>query len=319
MGKIKKKRKNAGAGPRSRRRQWLAFLVICAVLVIISGLLVFKVLEPGDQPELPGDYTRETGLAISDGEQRVDTSGRPELSESRLKKGPVVADEVGPGQESDRPLIAIVIDDMGYNKKTCEAIIELDLNLSFAFLPYGQYTARQAYRANRLGRDVLLHFPMEATDSKFNPGLGAIAVNMQRDEIRKIFKNNLASVPYAVGINNHMGSRFTEDERVMRIFMESVQGSGLFFLDSRTTQNSVGYEVAKKMAVLTVERDIFLDNVREPRKIMMQLDKLVETARKKGTAIAIGHPYPETLQALREFRKVSGRQVKMVGIGELVH
>ena len=141
---------------------------------------------------------------------------------------------------------------------------------------------------------------------------------MDQPDIRRIFADNLASVPHAIGINNHMGSRFTQNNRAMRDFMESVQETGLFFLDSKTSRNSVGYFLARKMAVRTAKRDIFLDNVRDPQKIIIQLRKLVDVARRRGSAVAIGHPYPETLQALKEYKREMSQRVKVVGVEALV-
>ncbi len=317
----KKKRKKKRPKQQKKGRQWLVIFVVAVFFTVFGGLVVFMTLIPDDVLVLPetGDLTGN-GPVVSYEEDNV--FSEPVIVEQKPKKNQVI--DVAPEGgdlvvETAHPLVAIVIDDMGYNKKTCEALLALDLNLSFAFLPFGPYTRQQASLANRLGRDVLLHFPMEASDSKWKPGLGTVKIAMDYPDIRRIFADNLAAVPYASGINNHMGSRFTQNNRAMRYFMGSMQESGLFFLDSRTSRNSVGYSLAKKMGVRTAERDIFLDNVRDPQKIIIQLRKLVDVARRQGFAIAIGHPYPETLQALGEYKRELLQRVKVVGIEAVVN
>ncbi|MEN8134947.1 MAG: divergent polysaccharide deacetylase family protein [Thermodesulfobacteriota bacterium] len=320
----KKKRKKKRPKQRKKGRQWLVFCVVAVLFASLGGLVVFLALSPDDATVLPkiGEVDGN-GPTISYEETYV--VPEPVIVAQPVKKSQVVPvspdvtpEDGGLVAKRERPLVAIVIDDMGYNKKNCEALLDLDLDLSFAFLPFGPYTEHQASRAHRLGRDVLLHFPMEASDPKWKPGRGTIAIAMDSPEIRRIFVENLAAVPYASGINNHMGSRFTQNNQSMQDFMEAMQESGLFFLDSRTSRNSVGYSLAKKMAVRTAERDIFLDNVRDPQKIIIQLRKLVDVARRQGFAIAIGHPYPETLQALKEYKREILQQVKVVGVGTLV-
>jgi hypothetical protein len=320
MVKTKKKRKKKRPKQRRKGSLWLVICVVAVLFTFLGGLIVFLMLGPDEVTVLPksGDVsgdspviTYEETSELSDPVIVEQTAGKSQVSHVTTGGEDLVA-------AIDRPLVAIVIDDMGYNKKNCEALLDLDLNLSFAFLPFGPYTAQQASRANRLGRDVLLHFPMEASDLKWKPGPGTVTIAMDYPEIRRIFDDNLASVPYASGINNHMGSRFTQNNRAMRDFMEAVQETGLFFLDSRTSRNSVGVFMAKKMAVQTAKRDVFLDNVRDPQKIIIQLRKLVDVARRQGFAIAIGHPYPETLQALKEYKREISQRVKLVGVGALV-
>lgn len=314
---VKKKTKKVSPARLKKRRRWLTFFAFVVIFVILSGLMVFLVFGPEEPTVLP-KFGENGHVPVISYEE---TGG---LSDSITSDSPEGNRQVTPALESlvkevERPRIAIVIDDMGHNKKICEALINLDLNLSFAFLPFGPYTVQQAARANRLGRDVLLHFPMEATDPKWKPGPGTVTIAMDYPVIQTIFDENMASVPYAVGINNHMGSRFTQNGDAMRDFMTILKETGLFFLDSRTSRNSVGYSLAREMGVRSARRDIFLDNVRDPQKIIIQLRKLLGVARRQGFAVAIGHPYPETLQALKEFKRELLRRSELVGIEVLVH
>ncbi len=318
----KKKRKKKRPKQQKKGRQWLVLCVVAGLFAVLGGLVVLLTLSPDGSVLLPksGDVSGNGPVVpyeeVSVLSETATVEQKPPQKSQVMRVAPDRGDLVA---ETHRPLVAIVIDDMGYNKKTCEALLALDLNLSFAFLPFGPYTVEQATQANRLGRDVLLHFPMEASDSKWKPGPGTVDIGMGYPGIRRIFADNLAAVPYARGINNHMGSRFTQNDRAMRYFMTSMQESGLFFLDSRTSRNSVGYSLAKKRGVRTAKRDVFLDNVRDPQKIIIQLRKLVEVGRRQGFAIAIGHPYPETLQALKEYKGEILQQVKVVGVEAVVN
>jgi hypothetical protein len=307
----KKGRKQPKKGSRAR-----LLGAIIVFFVVLSGLLVFLVFGPKDETMQPKSAKFDDTVPPIPYEE-ASSPDKPVSKEAGGKKIRVALARRVVEVQTDLPSVAIVIDDMGYSEKTCEALLDLDFNLSFAFLPYGPYTAKQAYRANRLGRDVLLHFPMEASDAKWHPGRGTVTIAMESPEIQRTLSENLASVPYAVGINNHMGSRFTQNDRAMRIFLTATRETGLFFLDSRTSANSVGYSLAREMGLRTAKRDIFLDNVRDPQKIIIQLRKLLDAARRDGTAIAIGHPYPETLQALKEYRREILRRAKLVGVAAL--
>jgi hypothetical protein len=314
MRAAKNSRKTKGARPRKKggkARLWWGIVLCC---VLLSALFVIRVFGPPDVA-IPPKIARLGPAAPPAGE--ATPAPKPATG-----KSPAAKDRAAPGRRANGldaalPVVAIVIDDMGYSEKTCEALLDLDFNLSFAFLPFGPHTMKQAYRANRLGRDVLLHFPMEATDAKWHPGRGVVTTAMEAPEIRRIFSENLASVPYAVGTNNHMGSSFTRNDRAMRIFLAATRQKGLYFLDSRTAGDSLGYSLAGEMGLKAAKRDIFLDNVRDPQKIIGQLRKLLEVARQRGEAVAIGHPYPETLQALREYRGEILRRAKVVGVGSL--
>ncbi len=192
------------------------------------------------------------------------------------------------------------------------------MNLSFSFLPFGQHTGKLSEQARNFGKDILLHLPMEPKDMKWDPGYGALMLSMDKNTIRKKFKTNMAEVPMAIGVNNHMGSRYSENARAMRILLEQVRSAGIFFIDSLTTSESVGYSMAKAMNISASKRDVFLDNVLDKEKITKQLERLISIAEKHGSAIGIGHPNKETLQAVSEFRSELNSRVSLVGIHKLV-
>ena len=212
---------------------------------------------------------------------------------------------------------ALVIDDMGYHKKIGDALLNLPLDLSFAFLPFAPHTQSQLKLAKAHGRDILLHLPMEPTDNKWDPGPGALTVAMDRESMHRTIIEDLAEIPEAIGINNHMGSRFTENEPAMHSFLEILKTRNLFFLDSQTSPNSVGLRVAKNLGVLTMHRNVFLDNQQDKDNIKKQLDALVFLAKKQGIAIGIAHPHQTTLEALRDYQRHHDEKVVLVSISSL--
>ena len=201
---------------------------------------------------------------------------------------------------SKGPRVAIVIDDMGVNKPQTAAAIGLPSPITFAFLPYAQDVAGQAAKARAAGHELIVHMPMQP-QGPADPGPGALNPALPVAENVKRLKHNLEAFGAYVGINNHMGSRATEDTPLMSAVMAELKARGLMFLDSRTTAKSVGSKAAISAGIPNVQRDVFLDHEIDERKIAAQLDRLEAIARRHGAAIAIGHPHPETLKVLNRW------------------
>ena len=200
------------------------------------------------------------------------------------------------------PRVAIIIDDIGHNEGTVVAdLLTMDAPLTFSILPLRPHSASLARRCGQLGREVLVHLPMEpAGYPGVDPGDGAILCFMQDDEIRGRVREAWASVAGAVGLNNHMGSRATTDLRVMNAVMEELAVSGgAFFVDSFTSHESIGFSVAKAHGLPALASSIFLDQADDPDSISTNLDRLAQIARKRGSAVAIGHPRRNTRDVLR--------------------
>lgn len=216
-----------------------------------------------------------------------------------------------------RPQVAIIIDDMGYHRKICQGLLELNLNLSFAFLPHAPFVPELDEIAYQKGRDILIHIPMEAQSSKWDPGPGALYLKTPPEEQLEILTKDLAAIPHAIGANNHMGSKFTANRQAIHRVLAELKRQDLFFIDSFTSGKSKGFEEAQKMGLKTNRRHIFLDNIQNSKKICHQLDKLITKSRKNGQAIAIGHPYQATLEA---FKKCGDRlsTVELVPVHNLV-
>lgn len=197
------------------------------------------------------------------------------------------------------PCIAIVVDDLGVDRRVAEELLSLDAPLTFSILPMQPYSRRIAKTAHARGREVILHLPLEPRGFPLkDPGEGALFVAMSDRELKRQLRKDLDAVPYIAGVNNHMGSRFMEHDAKVRLVLEELKGRGLFFLDSRTTSNSTGCRIARSLALRTGERDVFLDNETGVKDITAQVEQLVRIARKDGTAIGICHPYPATVTVL---------------------
>ena len=218
-----------------------------------------------------------------------------------------------------KPQIAIVIDDLGSNLELSERAIRLAPSVTLAFLPYPETVPLLAQRAISVGHEVLIHMPMEPLDSSIDPGPGALLLNMTFRELLKQLRWAFQQIPDAVGLNNHMGSKFTRDENAVSTLMGELKARDMLFLDSRTTSDTLGLIIARKRHVRSTSRDVFLDNDRSKEAIKAQL-ALVETiSLKNGRSVAIGHPYPETLSVLEEWlTTLESRGYSSVSISQIV-
>jgi len=222
-----------------------------------------------------------------------------------------------PGQRV-HPRIALIIDDLGNQKSAGERALALPGPVTYAFLPHTPFAWRQASRAHAIKRQVMLHLPMESDEGN-RLGAGALTLTMGRKAFLHTLGDDLDSVPYVEGINNHMGSLLTRDPTAMRWLMASIRETGLFFIDSRTTRRTVAAKVAKRNLIPTASRNVFLDNRPERRAILSQLDKLIEMARQQGKAIGIGHPYPQTLSVLeQEIPRLTEKGIELVPVSKLI-
>jgi len=201
--------------------------------------------------------------------------------------------------EEPPPRVAIVFDDLGRDLAAADRLLETGEAITFSVLPFLPHSVETAERVHAAGEELLLHLPMEPQAyPRLRPGTGGLLVSMDETALRRQVDEDLAAVPFIDGVNNHMGSRLTEEAGAMAVVMEGLAARDLFFLDSRTTSHSVAVEAAEQAGVPWLARDIFLDNTQTPEAIAAQFDKLIDLALRRGHAIAIGHPHPATLDAL---------------------
>jgi uncharacterized protein len=205
------------------------------------------------------------------------------------------------GPEDVKPMIAIVIDDMGLDRHHSAEVAELPAPLTLSYMTYAEDLPAQTEAARHRGHEIMLHVPMEPLAAHVDPGPNALRVSLDDAEIRKRLDWGLGRVDGIVGINNHMGSRFTESAPGMTVVMSVLHERGLFFLDSRTTPRSVGVALAQEAGVPHAARDIFLDDTMTDPAVASELAKTEAVARRTGIAVAIGHPHPSTIEELRRW------------------
>lgn len=197
-----------------------------------------------------------------------------------------------------KPMIAVVIDDMGLDRKRAEKVIALPAPLTLSFMTYAQDLPHLTAEAHARGHELMVHMPMQPQAASFDAGPQALTVGASEQDLRQRIDWGLSRFDGFVGINNHMGSRFTEDAAGMAVVMQELSKRGLLFLDSVTTPHSVAAREAALNHVPFVARQVFLDNEQSETAIAQQLAKTEAAARKHGFAIAIGHPHDTTIQAL---------------------
>lgn len=216
------------------------------------------------------------------------------------------------------PVIAIVIDDMGVSHRRTANISSLDYPLTSSFLTYASNLRPQIAAAERAGHEIIAHLPMEPKAS-MNVSPDVLTVKMNEKQVAEGLNGMLDKFPGIAGVNNHMGSRFTEDAERMDVVMKELEKRGLFFLDSKTTPHSAGEKAAKDNGVRYVSRNVFLDNEDKFDYVMRQLRQTEAIARKNGYAVAIGHPKEETYNALKVWLPtLKSRNLRLVHLSEIV-
>lgn len=236
---------------------------------------------------------------------------------------PAPPSKVAPPKESrapepQLPRLALIIDDLGYAEpELVTRLVAQPVPFTVAVLPYQEHTKASAEIAHKAGKEVILHLPMEGREDK-NPGPDALLDSLSEGELRARTRKALAEVPFIAGANNHMGSKLTADRPRMRTVLGEFRGRKLFFVDSRTTKETVAFEVAKELGLPSASRKVFLDDSKDFEEIRRQWDRALMLARKDGEAIAIGHIYPETVAALEKLIPAAKADVRFVKAGEVV-
>ncbi len=215
--------------------------------------------------------------------------------------------------------VSIVIDDLGNSLAPGRRVIALSAPVVLAILPHTTHGTRLATAAKQAGKEVLLHLPMQPL-ADAEPGPGAIEIGMPARELGITLDYDLRTVPHAIGVSNHMGSRMTQDEDAMRALLGALRARGnLFFLDSRTGTRSAVARVGRALGVPILARDVFLDHHTDSTAIHARLDELAAVARQRGHAIGIGHPHARTLAALEAWlAAAAGKNIRVTPLSELL-
>lgn len=218
------------------------------------------------------------------------------------------------------PKVAIIIDDMGYNRELADTFLELDAVITYSVLPNSPHKKETIGKIREKGMEIMLHLPMEPSEyPTVNPGPETLLSSMPPDELRRQLAANLAGMPFIKGVNNHMGSRITAIPNQMYLILSVLKQERLFFVDSFTTPRSVCRSAARSLGVPFARRDVFLDHVLDPVSVANQLRRLVEIAEAYGEAVGIGHPYPLTCEILRNALPEFKKRVRLVPASDIVH
>jgi uncharacterized protein len=302
----------------------IAALAILAVLVTAIGFVVYHLAPPKkSSPALavskaaqtkPQEQTPKPTFEIYPQEK---TPTHQPLAKIDIPK-PLPIPKPVPVEKL--PLVALIIDDLGYDKKIAEKFLELNVNLTFSILPYSPLQNEIARMASSKGLEIMLHLPMEPLEyPEVNPGPGTLLSSMSPDELIRQLEDDLNTLPDIKGVNNHMGSKLTAESTQMYQIFSILKQRGLFFIDSRTTSVSMGKPSARLFQIPFAERDVFIDHYVKPNFIRKQIRQLIHIARQNGAAVGILHPHSTTYQILHEMLPDLQSQVQLVSASKIVH
>lgn len=299
---------------KGKRASTLA-LVGWAALTLLLGLGVGVLL--GQQ-----GCNRREAPAKREAPRPEPSKGPKKGVEPKAKPGPEAAQPKESEPARNLPRFALVIDDLGYiQPELVTRLCSLPIAFSVAVLPYQEHTRESADIAHRLGKEVMLHLPMEPVGYPGpgrDPGPNAILYNLPEPEVRRRVRLAMDDIPHRTGVNNHMGSRITPDRTRMGWVLKEVKARKYFFVDSRTEKDSVAFDVAGELGIPTVQRRVFLDDDKAFPEMEKQWDRALKLAEKDGSVLIIGHIYPETVEALEKLVPRTKGQVHFVTAGQLV-
>ena len=230
----------------------------------------------------------------------------------------IAAHSIEKGHTSLKPKISIVVDDLGDNSIIAKKILSLPGKLTAAILPNTPHAKSISNFANNKGHDIIMHLPMEAFTRPDLLGPGALFANMDKSTFSNTFDQDAASIPHIIGFNNHMGSLLTENKEKMGWLMDRAKSNNLFFLDSKTSEDSIAEYIALKEGVPTISRDVFLDHNKQNDALLRQFNLSKSIAKRKGHVVIICHPYPETLTFLQNHIESLDEEFELVGLSELL-
>jgi len=293
----------------------IALVIILIITFGISNLFNKSIKEENNlrntQNANPAT-TNEVELEVKEPEETTYESGQ---------YADLIVNDLSSSEEETNfsPKVAFIIDDLGYETGVAKKIMELEFPVALSILPFLRYSEFIAEEGKKNNQEIMLHLPMESNNSSTNPGPGAIKFYMSEEEIRQAVRDCILDFPYIIGANNHMGSKITEDRKIMEIILEEIKEYNLFFIDSITTKDSIAYEVAQEMKIKSAARSVFLDNENDMEYIKGQMLEVQETALKEGVVIAIGHSRINTFYVLKRMvPELIKAGIEVVPVSELV-
>jgi uncharacterized protein len=320
------RRKTRGSRPARRRKRATrgrSTLIVAVALAAVGAIALW--LRPRHLPPPSLDPPRlvEPATRVGAEPEKARAASEPVTAapQAAVRQGGAPRPQEGAtAPRRAAPRVAIVIDDLGDSLETADKVLALEPAVTVAVIPFRAASAAVAAHAVAGGREVILHLPLEPErGSAMAGGSGFLRTAMEPGRIESQLERDLRAVPYIVGVNGHMGSRFTSDPRAMRTLLAALRARGLFFLDSKTSPESVAADVAAGLQVPFAERNVFLDHDPEPAAVGRALASALRIAREAGQAIAIGHPHASTLAALATWLPEAARQgIEIVPVSALV-
>ena len=308
-------------GPRGKkkgraRKKQIKLRMLALGLIVGGGLLITSL----SLFLLSGRSSKH--LAREDSSSRVVSSKKQNSKgDQGVRKPPrkeVKSAQVSEGWEP-LPKVAIIIDDVGFDVDLASSFLELNIPLSFSVLPSAPHAQAIAREAVGKGAELLLHLPMEPKETTGDsPGTGALLVKMGEEEFVETLNGHLSRIPGIKGVNNHMGSLLTEREDKMALLFRELKKRNLFYVDSRTTPQTVASRVATEMKVPVASRSVFLDHDLSQEAMKVQWERLLAMARQHGHAVVIAHPHRETLVFLREHLQDLRSEARLVCVADIV-
>lgn len=265
--------------------------------------------------QMPPLLAPPLGLNISSDGGRYQYEALEQGAEKTLQPEPIPKQHMA----GRKPMIAIVIDDMGLDRVHSARAVRLPPAVVLSYLPYSSNIAQQTDAAKKAGHELMLHLPMQPERKTADPGPGYLGVEMAPLALHERVMKNLESFTGYVGVNNHMGSKFTKDRDGLAIVMAALAEKKLMFLDSRTAPGSVAEKVAREHGMQSTHRDVFLDDDTAPAAVAKSLIQVEQVARRAGAAIAIGHPKDVTLAALEKWLpSLAAKGYELVPVSQVI-
>jgi len=293
----------------------IALVIILVIAFIISDLFNKSIKEENNL------HNNQSANLTTTNEIELEVKESEETTYDSEQYTDLIINDLASSEEEIHfsPKVAFIIDDLGYETEVAKKMIELEFPITLSILPFLRYSEFIAEEGRKNNQEIMLHLPMEPSNSSANPGPGAIQSNMSEEEIRQAVRDCILNFPYIIGVNNHMGSKITENREIMEMALEEIKGYNLFFIDSMTSKDSIAYEVAQEMEIKSAKRSVFLDNENDMEYIKEQMLKVQEIALREGEAIAIGHSRINTFYVLkRMIPELIKAGIEIVPVSELV-
>ena len=309
------KGRSKGKGSRFDRLVGIGIIVaVVAIALILWGPLRTMRRVSGEKP-VAQQAKKPSAQKPDEKEATPEKSGKPAKKPAKDRSA-----ALSPKPSARTILVAIVIDDLGQDLKPAQELLALPARITYAVLPGLAQSKKVAELARQNKRELLLHLPMEPKNRSMKASPGTLRSDMTPMDFLTTLSDDVASVPGAVGVNNHEGSALTENREAMKFLMAELKARELLFLDSLTSPRSIAFATAKEFGLKAAKRDVFLDNEGDNADyIAKQLEELARVAKERGRAIGIGHPHPATIAALRKWLPLASQQgIEIVSVSRLM-